>query len=96
MPVPGHVATTNGESVWTFRYSSEGTSWSLCFSTLVDTLRPLHLEVKILHSLCEEAGLVISETLGDLPGGWNEIPVSAPGVSRPGSDEMRSLGLIAS
>jgi hypothetical protein len=89
------VATTDGESIWAFRYSSEGKSRSLYFSTNVATLRQLHPEVEILHGLGEETRLVVSEPLGDLPGAWNEVPESAAGVIRPGTDEMRSFLPIA-
>jgi predicted glutamine amidotransferase len=90
-PFQGTVATTDGESIWAFRYSSEGTSRSLYFSTNVATLRQLHPEVEVLHGLSEETRLVVSEPLGDLPGAWNQVPESAAGVVRPGTDEMRSF-----
>ena len=38
-PVQMTVATTDGESVWAFRYSSEGKSRSLFYSTDVAKLR---------------------------------------------------------
>ena len=41
-PIQMTVATTDGASVWAFRYSSEGSSRSLFFSTRVDTLREQH------------------------------------------------------
>jgi hypothetical protein len=53
-PYQGSVATTNGESVWAFRYSSEGKSRSLYFSTSVVTLRQPHPQMEILHGLSEE------------------------------------------
>ena len=83
------VATTDGESVWAFRYSSEGQSRSLFFSTDVVALRQLHPEVEMLRDLGDETRLVVSEPLGDLPGAWNEVPESSAGVVRPGQDEMR-------
>src|SRR3954466_2575852 len=43
-PVQMTVATTDGESVWAFRYSSERDSRSLFFSTDVVALRLLHPE----------------------------------------------------
>jgi len=88
-PIQMTVATTNGDSVWAFRYSSEGNSRSLFFSTAVSTLRQLHPEVEMLRSLGEETRLVVSEPLGDLPGAWNEVPESSAGVVRPGTDEIR-------
>jgi glutamine amidotransferase len=94
-PFQGTVATTNGESIWAFRYSSEGKSRSLYYSTNVATLRQLHPEVEILQGLGEETRLVVSEPLGDLPGAWNEVPESAAGVIKPGTDELRSFQPIA-
>jgi predicted glutamine amidotransferase len=88
-PMQGTVATTDGESVWVFRYSSETRSRSLYFSTAVSTLRQLHPDLEMLQGLGEETRLVVSEPLGDLPGAWNEIPESSAGVIRPGADEIR-------
>ena len=94
-PFQGTIATSNGESTWAFRYSSEGKSRSLYFSTNVATLRQLHPEVEFLQSVGEESRLVVSEPLGDLPGAWNEVPESAAGVVHPGTDEMRSFQPLA-
>src|SRR6476469_774398 len=94
-PVQMTVATTDGESVWVFRYSSEGKSRSLSFSTKVASLRELHTEVEVLHRLSAEARFVVSEPLHDLPGAWNELPESSAGVVRPGQDEIREFpGLL--
>jgi predicted glutamine amidotransferase len=90
-PIQMTVATTDGESVWAFRYSSEGQSRSLFVSTDVTTLRRLHPDVEMLHRVGEETRLVVSEPLGDMPGAWNEVPESAAGVVRPGTDEIRSF-----
>jgi predicted glutamine amidotransferase len=94
-PVQMTVATSDGDSVWAFRYSSEGQSRSLFYSTEVATLRRLHPEVEILRGLGEETRLVVSEPLGDLVGAWNEVPESSAGVIRPGTDEMRPFQPIA-
>jgi len=90
-PVQGTVATSNGESVWVFRYSTEHQSRSLYFSTDVSTLRHLHPEVEVLRGLGAETRLVVSEPLGDLPGAWNEVPESSAGVIRPGTDEIQNF-----
>jgi predicted glutamine amidotransferase len=90
-PVQMTVATTDGESLWVFRYSSEGKSRSLFFSTTVASLRQLHPEVEVLHRLSDEARFVVSEPLRDLPGAWNEMPESSAGVVRPGQDEIRDF-----
>jgi predicted glutamine amidotransferase len=88
-PFQGTIATTDGERVWAFRYSSEGKSRSLFFSTDVRTLRAMYPENELLRELSDESRLVVSEPLGDeLPGAWNEVPESSWGVIQPGHDEL--------
>src|SRR6478736_2725632 len=88
-PFQGTIATTDGERIWAFRYSSERKSRSLFFSTNVLTLRALYPENELLRDLSDEARLVVSEPLGDeLPGAWNEVPESSYGVIQPGQDEL--------
>jgi predicted glutamine amidotransferase len=87
-PIQMTVATTDGETVWAFRYSTERKSRSLFYSTDVRVLRELHPELEVLQRLGDESRLVVSEPLGDLPGAWNEVPESRWGVVRPGQDEM--------
>jgi predicted glutamine amidotransferase len=94
-PIQMTVATTDGESVWAFRYSSEGQSRSLFFSTAVSAIRELHPEVEMLQRLSDETRIVVSEPLGDLSGAWNEVPESSAGVVRPGTDELRSFSPVA-
>ena len=87
-PIQMTVATTDGERVWAFRYSSERNSRSLFYSTDVPTVRQLHPELAILNYLSDEARLIVSEPLRDLPGAWNEVPESSYGVVQPGDDEL--------
>jgi predicted glutamine amidotransferase len=94
-PIQMTVATTDGDCVWAFRYSSEQSSRSLFYSTDVSTLRRLHPEVGMLWGLGAETRLVVSEPLGDLPGAWNEVPESSAGVIRPGTDEVRPFAPLA-
>ena len=88
-PIQMTVATTDGRSVWGFRYSSEGKSRSLFFSTRVDTLRVQYPDNPVLHQLSDESRLVVSEPLGDLEGAWNEVPESSWGLVQEGQDELR-------
>jgi glutamine amidotransferase len=83
------IATTDGGSIWAFRYSSEGDSRSLYFSTRMDNLKALHPDLAELGALSDETRVVVSEPLGDLPGAWNEVPESHVGIVRPGEDELR-------
>jgi predicted glutamine amidotransferase len=87
-PIQMTVATSNGERVWAFRYSSERNSRSLFYSTDVPTVRALHPEVEILNYVSDEARLIVSEPLRDLPGAWNEVPESSYGIVQPGDDEL--------
>jgi glutamine amidotransferase len=88
-PIQMTVATSDGRSVWAFRYSSEGKSRSLFYSTDVSTLRHQHPDNPVLHRLSDESRLVVSEPLGDLAGAWNEVPESSYGVVQEGQDELR-------
>jgi glutamine amidotransferase len=90
-PFQGTIATSDGERIWAFRYSSEGKSRSLFFSTDVRTLRALYPDNEMLRDLGDESRLVVSEPLGDLPGAWNEVPESSYGVIQPGQDEMHAF-----
>jgi hypothetical protein len=48
-PIQMTVCTTDGASVWAFRYSSEGSSRSLYYSTRVDTLKAQYPDNPVLH-----------------------------------------------
>jgi predicted glutamine amidotransferase len=87
-PFQGTIATTDGERIWAFRYSSQGDSRSLFFSTDLRTLRELYPENEEIRGLDDESRLVVSEPLGDLPGVWNEVPEASYGVIQPGQDEL--------
>jgi predicted glutamine amidotransferase len=87
-PIQMTVATTNGETVWGFRYSSERDSRSLFYSTDVPTLRALHPEVEILARVSDESRLIVSEPLRELPGAWNQVPESSYGIVQEGQDEL--------
>jgi predicted glutamine amidotransferase len=88
-PIQMTVATTDGERIWAFRYSSARNSRSLFYSTDVSTLRTLHPEIEVFRELSDESRIIVSEPLGDLPGAWNEVPESSYGVVQPGQDELR-------
>ncbi|MEU6539670.1 class II glutamine amidotransferase [Streptomyces sp. NPDC047000] len=87
-PLQMTVAVTDGQSLWAFRYSSQGMSRTLYYSTRVETLRALHPDTAFLRDVSDETRLVVSEPLGDLPGAWNEVPEGSCGVVQPGADEL--------
>jgi glutamine amidotransferase len=87
-PIQMTIATTNGQDIWAFRYSSEGDSRSLWFSTRMDELKALYPNLQELEALSDETRVIVSEPLGDLPGVWNEAPESHYGVVQPGTDKL--------
>jgi glutamine amidotransferase len=87
-PIQMTVATTDGRNVWAFRYSSEGDSRSLYFTTRMDELKQLYPNLLELDAISDETRVIVSEPLGDLPGVWNEAPESHVGIVQPGTDEL--------
>jgi predicted glutamine amidotransferase len=88
-PMQMTVATSDGTTVWGFRYSSEGASRSLFYSTAVSELRKTHPELEVLNEVSDETRLIVSEPLRDLPGVWHEVPEASCGIVQPGQDELR-------
>ena len=87
-PFQGTIATTDGETVWVFRYSSQGKSRSLFFTRDVRRLREQYPDREILHEVGDDARLVVSEPIGDLPGAWEEMPEATCAVIRAGEDRL--------
>ena len=50
-------------------------------------MRKLYPDRPVLHELSDNARLVVSEPIGELPGAWNAVPESSWGVV--GGDEDR-------
>ena len=88
-PIQMSVATSNGDKLWVFRYSSEGDSSTLFYSTAVETLQAQYPDHPVLHRLSPETRLIVSEPLSDLLGVWNEVPESSCGIVGHGQDELR-------
>ena len=88
-PLQMSVAVSDGERIVAARYSSEGSSRSLFFSTDARALKQMHPDVEELQLLSDEARVIVSEPLGDLEGAWNEVPESHIGLVQPGQDELR-------
>jgi glutamine amidotransferase len=64
------IATTDGKSVWAFRYSSEGKSRSLYFSTNMRTVREMYPGRPRLQEVSDETRIIVSEPIVDLAGAW--------------------------
>ncbi|WP_198679428.1 class II glutamine amidotransferase [Thermomonospora amylolytica] len=90
-PLQMTVATSDGESIWIFRYSSERRTRSLFYSTDIAQLRRLHPELEVLYRLGTGTRFVVSEPLRDLTGAWNEVPESSYAVLHPGEQQILPL-----
>jgi len=90
-PFQGTLATSDGETLWAFRYSSQGNSRSLFYTRDVRTLREQYPDRAILREVSDDARLVVSEPIGDLPGAWEEMPEATYAVVRAGEDQLLSF-----
>ncbi|HSL01323.1 MAG TPA: class II glutamine amidotransferase [Rubrobacteraceae bacterium] len=90
-PLQMTIATTDGKSVWAFRYSSEGKSRSLYYSTNIRTVREMYPERPRLQEVSDETRIIVSEPIVDLAGAWNEVPESSYGLVREGEDELHAF-----
>ncbi|MGE5690044.1 MAG: class II glutamine amidotransferase [Pseudomonadota bacterium] len=88
-PLQMSVAATDGTRIYAVRYSSEGQSRSLYFSTRIGALKERYPEETLIQGLSDECRAIVSEPLGDVVGAWNEVPESTIGIVQPGQDEMR-------
>lgn len=94
-PVQMTVATTDGETTWAFRYSSEGRSRTLYHSADIATLRDQYPENPALHVLSDDTRVVVSEPLGGLQGAWREVPEATCVVIRGGTEELLPFSPVA-
>jgi hypothetical protein len=88
-PFQGTIAATDGEKLWTFRYSSKGKSRSLFLTRDLRTLRQQYPDREILREVSDDARLVVSEPIGDLPGAWVEMPEASYGVASRDGDQLQ-------
>lgn len=82
-PMQGTIAVTDGETLWAFRYSTQGRSRSLFHSADVATLRDMYPTAERLALFGDHAQVVVSEPLNDLPGVFLEVPESTVAVLDP-------------
>jgi glutamine amidotransferase len=90
-PMQMTLAISDGTCIWAFRYSSEGKSRSLFYSTAVPVLRAMYPDNPLFEMVDDETRLIVSEPLGELAGAWNEVPESCWGVIQPGDDRIEAF-----
>ncbi|OJF12683.1 class II glutamine amidotransferase [Couchioplanes caeruleus] len=88
-PVHGTMATTDGDSIWVFRYSSEKNTSSLFYSNDVSQVRELYPELDTLERLGPDTRFIVSEPLRDLPGAWTEVPEGSCAHIRRGTHDIQ-------
>ena len=94
-PFRGPIAASDGERLWAFRYSSDGSPAPVRFSTRYETLKQLYPDDARLDGFDEETRLVGSEPLDGLPGVWNDLPEATWGVVHSGQDEFGTFRPVA-
>ena len=87
-PFQGTIATSDGEHVWAFRYSSEGKSLSAVRPGTSRGLKELYPDRERIQKASDDACLIVSEPIGDLPGAWLEVPELTCGRAGKGDDEL--------
>ena len=95
-PVHLTLATSDGNSIWLFRYSSEKSTSSLYYSTRVGQVRQLYPELAVLKGLGDDSRFIVSEPLRDLPGAWTEVPESSWGMVHRGGQEIQPFNPVFS
>ncbi|EHK63552.1 class II glutamine amidotransferase [Achromobacter arsenitoxydans] len=73
-PINMTVCALDGERLIAVRYSSEGDSRTLFHNTCVRHLRELYPDNPQIASLDDDAFLLLSEPLSEMPGAWEEVP----------------------
>jgi glutamine amidotransferase len=90
-PLNMTVCVTDGERIIAVRYSSERQSRSLFHSASMRHLHELYPDDPRIEAVGEDAFLVLSEPLVDLPGWWEEIPEGTAIVAKNGVIEQRTF-----
>jgi glutamine amidotransferase len=82
--VQATFGVSDGESLWAVRYASADTPRSLFVSADAETIRHVHPEIERFKQLTADDRVIVSEPFSDLPGVWNEVPVSTAVTVRGG------------
>jgi predicted glutamine amidotransferase len=89
------IFASDGEQIVALRYSSERDSRSLFHSTSFKHLRELYPDDPRIAAVGEDAYLLVSEPIVDLPEAWAEVPESTAIVVRGAQIEYRDFKPVA-
>jgi len=79
-PMEGTIAVSDGGTIWAFRYSTQGRSRSLFHSVDIPAIRQMYPDAERLDLFGDDAHVVVSEPLNDLPGTFVEVPESTVAI----------------
>ncbi len=82
-PMQMTVAVTDGLRLWAFRYSSQGESRSLYYSSRVESLRALQPDLPFLREASDETRLIVSEPWVICPASGTRCPRAVTAWSSP-------------
>jgi hypothetical protein len=85
------LATSDGDSIWVFRYSSEKSTSSLYYSNDVSQVRELYPDLDVLDRLGVDTRFIVWEPISDLPRAWNEAPDGSWALVLRGEHHMESF-----
>jgi predicted glutamine amidotransferase len=86
LPLQMTVGLSDGERLYAVRYASGPVVNSLFVSSSVQDVRLLYPEDERFGHFADEARVVVSEPILDLPGLWHEVPASSALVVQCGPD----------
>jgi predicted glutamine amidotransferase len=92
-PMQGTIAVSDGTTLWTFRYSTQGRSRSLFHSADIPAIREMYPDAERLSLFGDDAHVVVSEPLNDLPGTFVEVPEATVAILDP--DGYRHAAFMA-
>ncbi len=86
-PLQMTVGVSDGERLYAARYASGAEANTLFVSSSVRDVRLLYPEDERFAHFSDEARVVVSEPLVDLPGLWHEVPAGSAVVVQDGEDQ---------
>jgi glutamine amidotransferase len=85
-PLQMTVAVSDGERLYAARYASGPFVNSLFVSEDAKAIRALYPDDERFAMFSDEARVIVSEPLTDLPGVWREVPAGTALIVQPGED----------